>query len=167
MEHPSLRFLVFFVNKLVDLISHLSLSLGNNGCHGWPAFSKNTPKSACSWTFPTVSARTPPRGTTWLFVIVIRCRTRPIKGTFATHNSEALREAALAHLGIALLPDISAQAALGEGSLVQLLEHWQLKGAFSDEINLVRPYSPQIPRAVTALVAHLNDQFSQGFQCQR
>lgn len=90
--------------------------------------------------------------------------TIPIKGTFATNNSEALREAAQAHLGIALLPDFSAQAALAEGSLVQILDHWDLKGAFSDEINLIRPYSPQIPKAVTALVAYLKDQLSQGFQ---
>lgn len=38
--------------------------------------------------------------------------TVPITGSFATNNSEALRDSALNHLGIALLPDFSAQAAL-------------------------------------------------------
>lgn len=86
--------------------------------------------------------------------------TVPITGNFATNNSEALRDAALQHLGIALLPDFSAQAAIDTGALVPVLEHWDLKGAFADEIHLVRPYSRQIPRSVTALVEYLRSCFS-------
>ncbi|WP_268800967.1 LysR family transcriptional regulator [Pseudomonas huanghezhanensis] len=89
--------------------------------------------------------------------------TVPIKGSFATNNSEALRDAALTHLGIALLPDFSAQAGLANGQLVQVLPKWQLHGAFADEINLIRPYSPQVPKAVSALVEYLRERFSGGF----
>jgi len=89
--------------------------------------------------------------------------TVPIAGSFATNNSEALRDAALNHLGIALLPDFSAHAALADNRLVQVLRDWTLTGAFADEIYLIRPYSPHVPKAVTALVGYLKEQLCGGF----
>ncbi|MCF5370927.1 substrate binding domain-containing protein, partial [Pseudomonas sp. PA-4-8C] len=90
--------------------------------------------------------------------------TVPIAGSFATNNSEALRDAALNHLGIALLPDFSAQTALNAGKVVQVLKDWTLKGAFADEIYLIRPYSPHVPKSVTVLVEYLKEKLSGGFQ---
>ncbi|BFT62925.1 LysR substrate-binding domain-containing protein [Pseudomonas moorei] len=89
--------------------------------------------------------------------------TVPIKGTFATNNSEALRDAALTDLGIALLPDFSAQAGLKSGRLVQVLPAWRLVGAFPEDIYLVRPYSTHVPRAVTVFVDYLRGRFVAGF----
>jgi DNA-binding transcriptional LysR family regulator len=89
--------------------------------------------------------------------------TVPVKGIFATNNSEALRDAALTDLGIALLPDFSAQAGLHSGSLVQVLPQWRSVGAFPENIYLVRPYSTHVPRAVTVLVEYLRGQFAGGF----
>lgn len=88
----------------------------------------------------------------------------PVAGSFAANNSEALREAALAGLGIALLPDFSALAALRAGKLVKLLPDWQPVGSFGEQIYAVRPYSPQVPRAVQALVAYLRDALAGGFE---
>lgn len=90
--------------------------------------------------------------------------TVPIAGSFATNNSEALRDSALNHLGIALLPDFSAHAALSNGTLVQVLKGWTLKGAFADEIYLIRPYSPHVPKAVSVLVSYLKGKLSGGFR---
>ncbi len=90
--------------------------------------------------------------------------TVPIAGSFATNNSEALRDSALSHLGIALLPDFSAHAALASGKLVQVLRDWTLVGAFANEIYLIRPYSPHVPKSVTALVNYLKEKLSGGFQ---
>ncbi|MNL17739.1 LysR substrate binding domain protein [compost metagenome] len=87
----------------------------------------------------------------------------PISGSFVTNNSEALRDAALDHLGIALLPDFSAHAALAEGVLVRVLCDWQLTGAFASEIYLIRPYSAHVPRAVNALVNYLRERLFRGF----
>jgi len=89
--------------------------------------------------------------------------TVPIAGPFAANNSEALREAALAGLGIALLPDFSAQAALRAGKLVQVLPGWQPVGSFGEQLYAIRPYSPYVPRAVQALVAHLRAGLQAGF----
>lgn len=89
--------------------------------------------------------------------------TVPIAGSFATNNSEALRDSALNHLGIALLPDFSAQAALANGTLMPVLKDWALTGAFANEIYLIRPYSPHVPKSVTALVNYLKDTLAGGF----
>ncbi|NMX83181.1 MULTISPECIES: LysR family transcriptional regulator [Pseudomonas] len=108
-----------------------------------------------------------PRGTdqpAWTFERGSQRLTVPIAGSFATNNSEALRDAALNHLGIALLPDFSAQAALDAGKVVQVLKDWTLKGAFADEIYLIRPYSPHVPKSVSALVNYLKDKLSGGFR---
>ncbi|CAO3305527.1 hypothetical protein METHP14_10311 [Pseudomonas sp. P14-2025] len=64
-----------------------------------------------------------PRGNehpAWTFERGTHRVTVPITGCFATNNSEASRDAALDHLGIALLPDFSAHAALARGKLVRV-----------------------------------------------
>lgn len=88
----------------------------------------------------------------------------PIRGALAANNSEALREAAMASAGIALLPDFSAQAALRKGQLVVVLPQWQVDGGFGKNIFAMRPYSPHVPRAVSALVAHLRKGLADGFE---
>jgi len=90
--------------------------------------------------------------------------TVPVAGCFAANNSEALREAALAGLGIALLPDFSAQAALRAGKLVAVLPGWVPEGSFGDHLYAIRPYSPYVPRAVQALVGFLRDAMKGGFE---
>ena len=89
--------------------------------------------------------------------------TIPVSGCFAANNSEALREAALAGLGIALLPDFSAQAALRAGKLVAVLPAWQPVGSFGEQLYAIRPYSPYVPRAVQALVGFLREALAGGF----
>ena len=89
--------------------------------------------------------------------------TVPVRGTLAANNSEALREAALAGAGIALLPDFSAQDALRRGQLVPVLPGWQVDGGFGRHIFAIRPYTPHVPRAVSALVTHLRQALVQGF----
>ena len=87
----------------------------------------------------------------------------PVRGALSANNSEALREAALTGAGIALLPDFSAQESLRKGQLVQVLPDWQVDGGFGRHIFAIRPYTPHVPRAVSALVAHLRSGLAQGF----
>ena len=104
----------------------------------------------------------------WTFSPVKAARGRettnvPVRGSLAANNSEALREAALTGAGIALLPDFSAQEALRKGQLVAVLPDWQVDGGFGRHIFAIRPYTPHVPRAVTALVAHLRSGLAPGF----
>jgi len=89
--------------------------------------------------------------------------TVPVSGPFVANNSEALREAAQAGLGIALLPDFSAQAALESGKLQRVLPDWVPVGSFGEHLYAIRPYSPYVPRAVQALVAYLREALRGGF----
>lgn len=88
------------------------------------------------------------------------CCNVTIRGSFATNNSESIRDAAIAGLGIAMLPEFSARAALQAGQLIPVLADWQIEGGFADKIWLVRPYSPRVPRAVTVFSHWLQDAFS-------
>ncbi|MES2414216.1 MAG: LysR family transcriptional regulator [Pseudomonadota bacterium] len=114
-----------------------------------------------------------------------------IKGLLKANNSEVLRDALLTGLGIGLLPDFSVQgyaptlvasrtalptegAALAWGGparrahqgnppLVEVLPDWQVQGFFGERIYALRPWSPQVPKAVQCLVEHLRANFSRSF----
>jgi len=90
--------------------------------------------------------------------------TVPIAGPMSVNNSEALRDAAQGGLGIALLPDFSAQATLRAGQLMQVLPDWSPVGSFADRIHAIRPYALHVPRAVTLFVQHLRESFAEGFE---
>jgi DNA-binding transcriptional LysR family regulator len=86
-----------------------------------------------------------------------------VGGPLRANNSEVLRAAVLAGLGIGLLPDFSAAAALKAGRLRELLPGWRPVGFFGDAVYALRPWSPRVPRAVRALVDHLRTALGGGF----
>lgn len=117
-----------------------------------------------------------------------------ISGSLKANNSEVLRDALLAGLGIGLLPDFSLTeayaptlftsrnrlpfegVALAGGGparrtarkkhppLVQVLPDWQVQGFFGERIYALRPWSAQVPKAVQCLVEYLRESFAQAFQ---
>ena len=114
------------------------------------------PQERPAWTFePSVKVKA---GTARERVTV------QVSGSLAANNSEALRDAALAHLGIALLPDFSAQAALQAGKLVEVLPGWAPVGSFADRIYAIRPYAAHVPRAVSLFVNYLRGALRTGFE---
>lgn len=86
-----------------------------------------------------------------------------VNGPLRANNSEVLRDAVLSGLGIGLLPDFSAAAALKAGRLRELLPGWRPIGFFGDAVYALRPWSPQVPRAARALVDHLRAALASGF----
>jgi DNA-binding transcriptional LysR family regulator len=86
-----------------------------------------------------------------------------VNGPFSANNSEVLRDAALDDLGIAILPDFTAQTAIRSGKLQVVLPDWKPIGAFADQLYVVRPYTPHVPRAVGLFIAYLRDVFADGF----
>ncbi|CDS53225.1 Transcriptional regulator, LysR family [Polaromonas sp. CG9_12] len=89
-----------------------------------------------------------------------------VAGSLKANNSEVLRDALLAGLGIGLLPDFSLSPALGtegQAPLVQVLPEWQVQGFFGERIYALRPWSAQVPKAVQCLVEHLRQSFAGGF----
>ena len=87
-----------------------------------------------------------------------------VKGVLKANNSEVLREALLAGLGIGLLPDFSLPISKSKRpQLVCVLPGWRVEGFFGDRIYALRPWSPQVPKAVSVFVEHLRKSFSGGF----
>jgi DNA-binding transcriptional LysR family regulator len=105
------------------------------------------------WTFEPKSARKAKAGPVAVTV----------SGQFAANNSESLRDAAIDDLGIALVPDFSAQAGVHAGKLEVVLDDWRPVGAFAEQLYVVRPYAPHVPRAVALFVAYLREAFASGF----
>jgi DNA-binding transcriptional LysR family regulator len=101
-------------------------------------------------------------GRTWTFSH--RAHERPVAivvdGPLKANNSEVLRQAALGGMGIALLPAFSAAGYIGPRRLVQVLPAWRPLGFFGEHIYAIRPWSPQVPRAVQCFVDHLKDVFA-------
>lgn len=125
--------------------------------HGTPQAPADLQGHACLH-YPRAGA------TAWTFVTGTRDPvTVPVAGPLAANNSEALRDAAAAGLGIALLPDFSAQSALEADKLVEVLPRWRSVGAFGDAIHAIRPYGTHVPKAVTVFVAFLREAFGGGF----
>jgi DNA-binding transcriptional LysR family regulator len=86
-----------------------------------------------------------------------------VNGPLRANNSEVLREAVLGGLGIGLLPDFSAAAHLGPRQLLHVLPQWQPRGFFGERLYAIRPWAPQVPRAVQCLVDHLRQSLAPGF----
>lgn len=87
----------------------------------------------------------------------------PVAGGFAANNSEMLRDAAMAGLGIALVPDFSAQSGLASGHLREVLPGWRPVDAFGEHLFAIRPYASHVPRAVAVFVEFLRASFAAGF----
>lgn len=87
-----------------------------------------------------------------------------VQGPLRAGNSEVLRDAALSGMGIALVPDFSAAAAVRAKKLRVVMPDWRPVGVFGDAIYAMHPWSPTTPKAVQALVAHLRAGLGDGFQ---
>jgi DNA-binding transcriptional LysR family regulator len=122
-------------------------ALASHDCLYYPR-----PQETPAWTFEPAGGR---HGTERVTVAVA--------GPFAANNSESLRDAAIAGLGIALLPDFSAQAALKSGKLVEVLPTWKPVGAFAERLYAIRPYGSHVPMAVTAFIRFLRQAWASGF----
>jgi DNA-binding transcriptional LysR family regulator len=112
---------------------------------------------AAMWSFEPRTARKPARKAAAVPV------TLPVNGQFSANNSEALRDAALDDMGVALLPDFTAQAAVRAGKLVVLLPDWRVTGAFAEQLYVLRPYASHVPLAVSLFVGYLRETFAEGF----
>ena len=99
----------------------------------------------------------------WLFEKRGQRLRIPVQGPLRAGNSEILRDAALAGLGLALLPDFSAGPALRGGALVEVLSDWKPVGFFGDAIYAIHPWSSTTPRPLKLLIEHLRQHLSAGF----
>jgi DNA-binding transcriptional LysR family regulator len=87
----------------------------------------------------------------------------PVRGPLRANNSEVLREAAAAGLGVGLLPDFTAWSGAGSRGLVPVLPQWRPVGFFGERLQAIRPWSLRTPRAVQCVIDHLRETLAKGF----
>jgi DNA-binding transcriptional LysR family regulator len=88
----------------------------------------------------------------------------PVRGPLRANNSEVLRAAAAAGMGVGMLPDFTAWSGSEARELVQVLPQWLPVGFFGERLQAIRPWSPRTPRAVQCVIDHLRQTFSRGFR---
>ncbi len=87
----------------------------------------------------------------------------PVRGPLKANNSEVLREAVSAGLGIGMLPDFTAWGGTASRELVQVLPAWRPVGFFGERLQAIRPWAPRTPRAVQCVIDHLRQALGGGF----
>ena len=87
----------------------------------------------------------------------------PVRGPLRANNSEVLREAAAAGMGVGMLPDFTAWSGARGRELVPVLPYWRPVGFFGERLQAIRPWSPRTPRGVQCVIEHLRETFSRGF----
>ena len=83
-------------------------------------------------------------------------RTVRVQGRFRADNGEALREAAIAGLGVCLLPTWLTASDISRGALVQVLSHYDIP---EGGLYVLRPPGPSAPSKVRALIDFLAARF--------
>ena len=87
----------------------------------------------------------------------------PVRGPLRANNSEVLRAAAAAGMGVGMLPDFSAWSGAAAGELVPVMPQWRPVGFFGERLQAIRPWAPRTPRAVQCVIDHLRETLSRGF----
>ena len=82
-----------------------------------------------------------------------------VRGRYHASNAETVVEAALAGLGIALLPGYLCSTALAEGRLVRVLPAWTPQTSFGTRIIAFAPPERMRVRRNQVLLAFLRQQF--------
>ncbi|HVS78499.1 MAG TPA: LysR family transcriptional regulator [Steroidobacteraceae bacterium] len=87
----------------------------------------------------------------------------PVRGPLRANNSEVLREAAAAGMGVGMLPDFTAWSGGEPRELVPVLPQWRPVGFFGERLQAIRPWTPRTPRAVQCVIDHLRESLAKGF----
>lgn len=172
--HPRLNLELFVGNRYVDLVEEgydLAIRVGqplNEGMVvrrigenarllvGSPAYvsQRGQPRSPSDLSAHSLlilgnAVPTP----SWNFICGAKREDVTPSGPLICNHAPALRQAALAGLGLAVLPAMLVLKDLAEGTLMNVLATWALP---TQPINAVFPSSRFIPTKVRALVDHLS-----------
>ncbi|MGK9066898.1 LysR family transcriptional regulator [Stutzerimonas chloritidismutans] len=93
----------------------------------------------------------------WHFSDGERQETVLVRGRFQSNHSEARLEVALAGLGIAVLPQFTAAAALEQGRLCEVLPGWRFTGSYQGAAWLLWRPNRHLPPKQRAMIDYLSE----------
>lgn len=138
------------VAKLVGRIeSILCASPSYLAKHGEPTHPYHLLQHAC------IDLGETPTDREWLFQQQGQTLKVLVNGCYSVNHSEMRLKAAQQGLGIALLPDFTAQPALAEGSLVRVLADWTLGGNYQGAMVMQFAANRYRPAAVRVFVDYI------------
>ena len=174
--HPPLHVELVFSDRQIDLLDerfHVAVRLGRSADTSLiarnlgesrgltvaaPAYlaARGTPSHPVDLTDHEVVLyqQAPGRGT-WPFDGPDGTHAVPVQGRFASDQGDAVRQAAVAGLGIARLPDFLAAEDVRAGRLVRLLEPWERILPIAAVYPPGRHLSPKVRRFIDLLAVHL------------
>jgi DNA-binding transcriptional LysR family regulator len=88
-----------------------------------------------------------------------KVRSLVVRGRIVLNNGEAMREAAIAGLGLVVLPTFIVHRALASGQLIDALPSAR---PVADAIYALYPYARHVSGKVRAVIDHLVEQFAGG-----
>jgi len=92
----------------------------------------------------------------------------PVEGRLAASSSVALRDLALADLGLLMLPRWNVAEQLASGALVPLLEEWEKSASDLDvAVWLLYPSRAYLPLKVRVFLDFLREEFAEGAPAER
>jgi DNA-binding transcriptional LysR family regulator len=83
-----------------------------------------------------------------------------VRGSFSANNSEAVRDAALDGIGVALLPTFAIWHEVESGRLVRLLPEWTARGNFGDSLTAYFIADRHLTPKIRTLIDFLAKRFS-------
>lgn len=83
-----------------------------------------------------------------------------VHGNFRANNSEAVRDAALDGIGIALLPTFAVWHEVESGRLIRLLPDWTARGTFGDTVTAYFIADRHLTPKIRSLIDFLTRRFS-------
>jgi len=95
------------------------------------------------------------RDSHWRFRRAGETASVKVRGRYVANHSEVRLEGALAHLGIASLPEFTARAALASGALVAVLRDWEHLTDYAGMAWLLYPPNRFLPAKLRVWIDHL------------
>jgi DNA-binding transcriptional LysR family regulator len=184
VHHPKVKLAVTLLHRPVDLIEEgfdvgivvpgpvssgtlikralfrvRSVAVASQGyinAHGMP----NTPASLATHTFLAPSAN--PHNAGWNFVAANGLEeTVMLEPAYSVNNAVMLRQAALADMGVTILPENQVEADLSSGALLRVLPAYRIHGA-DKEVSLVYPGRRHVSAKTRSFVDFTVEYFRNG-----
>ncbi|UXI02575.1 LysR family transcriptional regulator [Photobacterium sp. TY1-4] len=97
----------------------------------------------------------------WDFVKDDKFHSIPVKGRYAVNHSQMRLKGVLDGLGIGIFPDFVIKRALEEGSVVEVLSDWTLKGNYQGDIVLQFAQTKFMPARLRVFIDYVSEHLPQ------